>query len=68
VDGLLRIQLLAGEAEASFAAGQHFTVWADAIVDDDTIRGEGRLGDGVVVGQEPQLSTEMGVAVLAERR
>jgi hypothetical protein len=50
---ILRIALRAGEAEAFFDAAPGFTVWADAIVGDDTIRGEGLIGDGVLVGQEP---------------
>jgi hypothetical protein len=49
---LVRAWVLAGEPEAFFAAGQPFTLWADAIVDDHAVRGEGRLGDGVILGQE----------------
>jgi hypothetical protein len=52
VDVVVRVPLLAGEAEAFFAAGQPFTVWADAVVDDETIRGEGLLGDGVIFSHE----------------
>jgi hypothetical protein len=52
VDAVVRVCLLAGELEAFFATGQPFTVWADAIVDDQTVRGEGRLGDGFIVSQE----------------
>jgi hypothetical protein len=52
VDAVVRVRLLAGEPETFFTAGQPFTVWADAIVDEQTIRGEGRLGDGVILGQE----------------
>jgi hypothetical protein len=51
VHATVRIPLLAGEA-ALFTVGQAFTVAADAIVGDDTIRGEGLLGVGVVLGQE----------------
>lgn len=35
-----------------FPAGQPFGLWADAVVDDQTVRGEGRLGDGAILGQE----------------
>jgi hypothetical protein len=53
VDIVVRARLLAGEPEAFFfAAGQPFAVWADAIVDDHTVRGEGRLGDGVIMSRE----------------
>jgi hypothetical protein len=48
---VVRVRLLAGEPEAFFAAGQPFTLWADAIVGDRAVRGEGRLGDGVILGQ-----------------
>ena len=41
---VVRVRLLAGEPEAFFAAGQPFTLWADAIVDDRAVRGEGRVG------------------------
>lgn len=50
---MVRIPLLEGEAEMFFDAGQVFTVWADAVMDDDVIHGEGLLGSGVVVHQEP---------------
>jgi hypothetical protein len=53
VRAALRAHLLAGEPEAFLAAGQPFNVWADAIVDDQTVRGECLLGDGVIVSQEP---------------
>jgi hypothetical protein len=56
VRAVVRVRLLAGEPEAFFAAGQPFAVWADAMVDDHTVRGEGRLGDGVIVSQEPAAS------------
>jgi hypothetical protein len=49
----MRVPLLAGEVQAYFATGQPFTVWADAIVDDEAIRGEGLLGGGVILTQEP---------------
>jgi hypothetical protein len=52
VHTVVRVGLLAAEPAAFFAAGQPFTVWADAIVDDQTVRGEGRLGDGVIVSHE----------------
>jgi hypothetical protein len=44
--------LLAGhEAAAFFAPGQHFTIWADAIIG-HAIRGHGLAGHGVICGQE----------------
>ena len=49
---VVRVRLLAGEPEAFFATGQLFTLWADAVVDDQTVRGEGRLGDGFILSQE----------------
>jgi hypothetical protein len=52
VDAVVRVRLLAGEPEAFFAAGQAFTLWADAIVDDQIVRGEDFVGDGVIVNQE----------------
>jgi hypothetical protein len=52
VDAVVCIRLLAGESEAFFATGQPLTLWADAIVDDQTVRGEGRMGDGFIVCQE----------------
>lgn len=52
VHAVVRALLLAGEPEAFFATGQTFTLWADVIVDDQTVRGEGRLGDGVILSQE----------------
>ena len=54
VDAVVRVHLLPGEPEAFFAAGQPFTLWADAIVDDKAIRGWGLLGDGVITGHEPE--------------
>src|SRR2546427_286532 len=41
----------AGEAEALFAPGQRFTIWADAVVD-RTIRPEGLVGYGVIYGRK----------------
>ena len=52
VDAVVHVRLLAGESESLFADGQPLTLWADAIVDDQTVRGEGRLGDGFIVRQE----------------
>jgi hypothetical protein len=52
VHTVVRVRLLAGEPEAFFATGQLFTLWADAVVDDQTVRGECRLGDGVILSQE----------------
>lgn len=51
VDAVVHIPLLAGEAEAPFSTGKPFTVWADSRVDDETIRGEGLLGGGVILSQ-----------------
>jgi hypothetical protein len=48
----VRVRLLAGEPEAFFSTGQPFTLWADAIVSDQAVRGAGRLGEGVILGQE----------------
>jgi hypothetical protein len=50
-----RVQLRAGEAGAFFATGQPFTLSADAIVDDETIRGKVLTGDGVITGREPEV-------------
>lgn len=47
---VVTIALADGEAEAFFAAGQCFTIWADGIVD-HTIRAEGLLGYGVICGR-----------------
>jgi hypothetical protein len=52
VDVVVRVRLLAGEPEAFFATGQAFTLWADAIVDDQTVRGEDLVGDCVILNQE----------------
>jgi hypothetical protein len=52
VPTVLRVRLLAGEPGAFLATGQPFTLWADAIVDDHAIRGEDRLGDGVITGHQ----------------
>lgn len=49
---VVRILLLAGEAEVFFMVGQAFVVWSDAIVGDDIVKGNHRLGDGVIVSQE----------------
>ncbi len=57
VHTVVRVRLLAGEPEAFFATGQPFTLWADAIVDDQTVRGEGRLGDGFILSQGSPLPT-----------
>jgi hypothetical protein len=50
---MVRARPLAREPDAFFADGQTFTLWADAIVDDDAVLGEGLLGDGVTLTQEP---------------
>jgi hypothetical protein len=48
---VVTIALADGEAEALFAPGQRFTIWADAVVD-RTIRPEGLVGYGVICGRE----------------
>ena len=53
----VRTPLLAGEAEIFFDPGQAFTIWADVIVCDDTVRGERPLCTGVVLGREFALSS-----------
>lgn len=52
VETIVRVRLLAGESEAFFATGQPFTLWADALVDDRAVCGEGSLGDGVILSLE----------------
>jgi hypothetical protein len=49
---LVRIALTGTEADAFFASGQRFTIWADAIAG-KTIRGERLVGYGVILYQEP---------------
>jgi hypothetical protein len=44
---ILTMTLSDSEAEAFFAPGEHFTIWADGIVG-DTIRVEGRIGYGAI--------------------
>jgi hypothetical protein len=71
VHAVVRLRLLPGEPEAFFPTGQPFTLWADAIVDDQTARGEGRLGGGVILGQESAAGGAPGTAAcpaLAYRR
>jgi hypothetical protein len=50
---VVTIALADGEAEAFFAAGRRFTIWADGVVD-HTIRAEGLVGYGVI--REPESS------------
>jgi hypothetical protein len=45
---LVRIALTDTEADAFFARGRRFTIWADAIVG-KTTRGEGLVGYGVIL-------------------
>jgi hypothetical protein len=47
---VLTMALSDSEAEAFFAPGEHFTIWADGIVG-CTIRAEGRIGYGVICGR-----------------
>ena len=58
---VVTIALADGEAEALFAAGQRFTIWADGVVD-RTIRPEGLVGYGVICAREspPLLSDDRG--------
>ena len=58
---VVTIALADGEAEAHFAAGQRFTIWADGVVD-RTIRPEGLVGYGVICAREspPLLSDDRG--------
>lgn len=51
---VVTIALDDGEADAFFAAGQRFTIWADGIVD-HTVRAEGLLGYGVICGRASSL-------------
>jgi hypothetical protein len=41
-----------GEAEAFFAIGQRFTIWADAVIG-QTIRADGLVGSGVIFSKVP---------------
>jgi hypothetical protein len=47
-----------GEAQAIFAAGQRFTIWADAVVG-HTIRADGPVGHGVISRPLPPLLDNM---------
>jgi hypothetical protein len=49
---VLSVALDNGEAEAFFAPGQRFTIWADAVIG-HTIRADGLAGSGVISGQVP---------------
>ena len=53
---VVTIALADGEAEAYFAPGQGFTIWADGMVD-NTIRAEGMIGYGVICSPESALVT-----------
>jgi hypothetical protein len=48
---VVTMALADGEAEALFAPGQRFTIWADGVVD-RTIRPEGLAGFGVICARE----------------
>jgi len=48
----VRTPLLAGEAEIFFDPGRTFTVWADVVVADDTVRGDGLICIGVILGRD----------------
>ena len=58
---ILIIALADGEAEALFALGRCFTVWADGTVG-RTVRAEGLVGYGVICAREspPLLSDDSG--------
>jgi hypothetical protein len=47
VRAVVSVALADGEAEASFATGQPFTIWADAVIG-HTIAADGMAGHGVV--------------------
>jgi hypothetical protein len=47
VRAVVSVALADGEAEAFFPTGQHFTIWADAVID-HAIRAGGMAGHGVV--------------------
>lgn len=49
VRATVSIPLLPGEADALLMSGQVFTVWADAVVSDVSVSGDGLLGEGVIV-------------------
>lgn len=57
---VVTIALTAGEAEAFFAPGQGFTIWADGVVD-HTIRAQGMIGYGVISGPESTPMTSAAV-------
>ena len=46
VRAVVSVALADGEAEVFFATGQHFTIWADAVIG-QTIRAGGMAGHGV---------------------
>jgi hypothetical protein len=47
VRAVVSVALAEGEAEAFFAPGQRFTIWADAVIG-QTIRAGGLAGSGVI--------------------
>jgi hypothetical protein len=55
---VMTIALADGEAEALFAPGQRFTIWADGIVG-PTIRAEGLVGYGVISCQASPLPADL---------
>lgn len=63
---VVTIALADGEADALFAPGQRFTIWADGVVG-HTIRAEGLVGYGVVCGREsPPLPCDDGGGIRGE--
>jgi hypothetical protein len=52
VCAVVSVALADGEAVAFFAPGQHFTIWADAVIG-QTIRADGMIGYGVISSPVP---------------
>jgi hypothetical protein len=59
-NAVVTVVLADGEAEAYFAAGQDFTIWADGMAG-HTIRAEGLVGCGVIFDPESRLRPSMAV-------
>ncbi len=63
---LVTIALADGEAQALFAPGQRFAIWADGVVG-RTIRAEGPVGHGVICSREsPPLPRDDGDGIRGE--
>jgi hypothetical protein len=52
VRAVVSVALADGEAEAFFAPGQRFTIWADAVIG-QTIRADSKVGHGVISSPVP---------------